>query len=150
MSTHAAGTFEIESWDEKPYEMREGTLLTRTRLTKTFSGDVEGESTAELLMAYGSEEGSAAYVGLERVTGRVHSRFGSFVLWHNAAMEHGEGRLAWMWWPNPAQASCAACAARRGSAWSPEADTLLRSTTTSSNESTLTEAFVGHRRTTAL
>jgi hypothetical protein len=73
-------------------------------------------------------------VGLERVTGRVHGRFGSFVLWHNAA----------------AQASCAACAARRGSAWSPEADTLLRSTTTSSNESTLTEAFVGHRRTTAL
>jgi hypothetical protein len=30
MSTHAAGTFEIESWDEKPYEMREGTRLTRT------------------------------------------------------------------------------------------------------------------------
>lgn len=94
MSTHAAGTFEIESWDEKPYEMREGTLLTRTRLTKTFSGDVEGESTAELLMAYGSEEGSAAYVGLERVTGRVHSRFGSFVLWHNAAMERGEGKFS--------------------------------------------------------
>lgn len=94
MSTHAAGTFEIESWDEKPYEMREGTLLTRTRLTKTFSGDVEGESTAELLMAYGSEEGSAAYVGLERVTGRVHSRFGSFVLWHNAAMERGKGKFS--------------------------------------------------------
>lgn len=94
MSTHAAGTFEIESWDEKPYEMREGTLLTRTRLTKTFSGDVEGESTAELLMAYGSEEGSAAYVGLERVTGRVHGRFGSFVLWHNAAMERGEGKFS--------------------------------------------------------
>lgn len=94
MSTHAAGTFEIESWDEKPYEMREGTLLTRTRLTKTFSGDVEGESTAELLMAYGSEEGSAAYVGLERVTGRVHGRFGSFVLWHNAAMERGKGKFS--------------------------------------------------------
>lgn len=50
--------------------------------------------TAELLMAYGSEEGSAAYVGLERVTGRVHSRFGSFVLWHNAAMERGEGKFS--------------------------------------------------------
>ena len=69
MSTHAAGTFEIESWDEQPYEEQDGTRLTRTRLTKTFSGDVEGESAAELLMAYGSEEGSAAYVGLERVTG---------------------------------------------------------------------------------
>ncbi len=60
MSTYAAGTFEIESWDELPYEEHGG-----TRLTKIFSGDVEGESAAELLMAYGSEEGSAAYVGLE-------------------------------------------------------------------------------------
>lgn len=63
-------------------------------MTKNFSGDVEGENTAELLMAYGSEEGSAAYVGLERVTGRVHGRFGSFVLWHNAAMERGEGKFS--------------------------------------------------------
>ena len=91
MSTHAAGTFEIESWDEKPYEEQDGTRLTRTRLTKTFSGDVEGESIAELLMAYGSEEGSAAYVGLERVTGSVHGRSGGFVLRHSAAMERGEG-----------------------------------------------------------
>ncbi len=37
MSTHAAGTFEIESWDEKPYEMQEGTRLTRTRLIKTLA-----------------------------------------------------------------------------------------------------------------
>ena len=92
MSTHAAGTFEIESWDEQPYEEQDGTRLTRTRLTKTFSGDVEGESTAELLMAYGSEEGSAAYVGLERVTGSVHGRLGSFVLRHSAVMERGEGK----------------------------------------------------------
>jgi hypothetical protein len=92
MSTHAAGTFEIESWDEQPYEEQDGTRLTRTRLTKTFSGDVEGESAAELLMAYGSEEGSAAYVGLERVTGSVHGRPGSFVLRHSAAMERGEGK----------------------------------------------------------
>lgn len=42
-------------------------------------------------MAYGSEEGSAAYVGLERVTGSVHGRSGSFVLRHSAAMERGEG-----------------------------------------------------------
>ena len=43
-------------------------------------------------MAYGSEEGSAAYVGLERVTGSVHGRPGSFVLTHSAAMERGEGK----------------------------------------------------------
>ena len=93
MSTHAAGTFEIDSWDEQPYEEMEGTRLSRTRVTKTFSGDVEGESVAELLMAYGSEEGSAAYVGLERVMGSVHGLSGGFVLRHSARMEGGEGEL---------------------------------------------------------
>jgi hypothetical protein len=42
MGTHAAGTFEIDSWEEEPYDEREGARLTRTRLTKTFRGDVEG------------------------------------------------------------------------------------------------------------
>jgi len=66
-------------------------------------------------MAYGFEGGCAAYVSLERVTGRVHGRFGSFVLRHDAVMERGEGKSSLDWWPTPAQASCAACAVRRGS-----------------------------------
>jgi hypothetical protein len=54
-------------------------------------------------------------VGLERVMGRVHGRFGSFVLRHDAVMERGEGKSSLDWWPTPARASCAACAVRRGS-----------------------------------
>jgi Protein of unknown function (DUF3224) len=95
MSTSATGTFEIDSWDEKPYDEREGARLTRTRVTKTFNGDVEGESTAELLMAYGAREGSAAYVGFERVVGRVNGRTGSFVLHHNASGSRGERSATW-------------------------------------------------------
>lgn len=60
-------------------------------MTKTFRGDVEGESTTDLLMASGAEEGSAAYAGFER----VHGRSGSFVLHHSATMERGEGKAAW-------------------------------------------------------
>ena len=65
--------------------------LSRTRVTKVFRGDVEGESVADLLMAYGAEEGSAAYAGFERVVGSVHGRSGSFVLHHSATMTRGEG-----------------------------------------------------------
>ena len=97
MSTHAAGTFEIESWEEEPYDERDGAKLTRTRLTKTFRGDVEGESVAELLMAYAAEEGSAAYVGFERVTGRVHGRSGSFVLHHTATSDGARGDSSASW-----------------------------------------------------
>ena len=104
MSTHAMGTFEIESWEEEPYDEREGARLTRTRLTKTFYGDVGGESTAELLMAYAAEEGSAAYVGFERLVGSVHGRSGSFVLHHTAssAGPSGERSAAWSVVPDSA------------------------------------------------
>ena len=89
MGARATGTLEIGTWDEQPYDEREGARLTRTRLTKTFRGDVEGESTAELLFAYGTQEGSAAYAGFERVVGRVHGRSGSFVLHHSASSSLG-------------------------------------------------------------
>jgi hypothetical protein len=42
-------------------------------------------------MAYGAEEGSAAYAGFERVVGSAHGRSGSFVLHHSATMTRGEG-----------------------------------------------------------
>lgn len=93
MTTRATGTFEIDSWDEEPYDEQDGTRLARVRVVKTFKGDVEGVSTTDLLLAYGAEEGSAAYVGFERVVGRVHGRSGSFVL-HHTATSSREGRTA--------------------------------------------------------
>ena len=93
MTTRAAGTFEIDSWDEEAYDEREGTKLARVRVAKTFSGEVEGTSTTDLLLAYGAEEGSAAYVGFERVVGSVHGRSGSFVL-HHTATSSRDGRSA--------------------------------------------------------
>ncbi len=55
MSTHATGTFEICSWDEKPYDEREGEKLARAHVKKTIYGDLEGESTTDLLLAYAQE-----------------------------------------------------------------------------------------------
>jgi hypothetical protein len=57
MTTRATGTFEIDSWDEEPYDELEGTKLARVRVAKTFSGDVEGVSTTDLLLAYGARKG---------------------------------------------------------------------------------------------
>lgn len=95
MSTRAKATFEINTWDEKPYDEQEGAKLTRTHVTKTFHGEVEGESTAELLMAYAAEEGSAAYVGFERFLGRLQDRSGSFVLHHDATSSRGRQSATW-------------------------------------------------------
>jgi Protein of unknown function (DUF3224) len=97
---HAAGTFDIDAWDEQPWDEGEGARLTRVRVTKTFHGEVEGGSTAELLMATGQVETSRAYVGFERIAGRVGGRSGSFVLHHNAGGSGGQGFATWLILPD--------------------------------------------------
>ena len=94
MSERATASFDITTWDEQPYDERDGVKLSRTRVVKVFRGEIEGESTAELLMALAGED-SAAYVGVERVTGRVNGRQGSFVYLHTATAAGGAQSAAW-------------------------------------------------------
>jgi Protein of unknown function (DUF3224) len=49
MSERATASFDITTWDEEPYDERDGVRLSRTRVVKAFRGEIEGESTAELL-----------------------------------------------------------------------------------------------------
>ena len=85
MTTRATCTFEITAWEAVEYDDLDSVKLTRTHVAKTFQGDLEGQSTAELLMA-GAPGGSAVYVGLERIVGQLGGRSGSFVFVHDASM----------------------------------------------------------------
>ena len=83
MSTRATGTFEITGWEETAYdETVDGPKLSRATVRKTFRGDVEAESTAELLMC--RAEGGSGYVASERIVGRIGEWMGSFVVQHGA------------------------------------------------------------------
>jgi hypothetical protein len=76
------GTFEIASWDENPaLETEDGSKVTRANVVRSFGGALEGEGTIEWLMAYG-DGGSAEFVGLEQVVGKLDGRPGTFVLQH--------------------------------------------------------------------
>lgn len=89
MRNTAKGRFTIKNWDEKPYSEGSGQpKLTRASVTKTFTGDIEGEGHVEYLMMYRSD-GSATFVGLERVTGRIGGKSGSFVLQRIGSFEGG-------------------------------------------------------------
>jgi hypothetical protein len=82
MPSSLKGTFKIDNWDEKPaLEAENGSKVTRADVVRSFEGDVEGEGTVEWLMAYG-DDGSAVFVGLERVVGKLAGRSGTFVLQH--------------------------------------------------------------------
>src|SRR5207247_7430847 len=92
----ATGTFDIEGWDQQTYDEREGVSLARATVTKTFHGDLEGTSTAELLLAGSTQvETSRAYVAIERIEGRLHGRTGTFVLHHTAIGSAAGGTAAW-------------------------------------------------------
>lgn len=85
----AKGRFRITAWDEKPLsDDPDLPKLTRASVTKSFSGEIEGESHVEYLMMYRAD-GSASFVGLERVSGRIGSRSGTFVLQRIGGFEDG-------------------------------------------------------------
>ena len=89
MKNIADSRFTIKSWDEKPYgEGQDLPKLTRAAVTKTFTGDITGDSHVEYLMMYRSD-GSATFVGLERVVGQVAGKAGSFVLQRTGVFENG-------------------------------------------------------------
>jgi hypothetical protein len=89
MKQNANARFAIKTWDEKPYsEGPDLPKLTRARVTKTFTGDIEGEGHVEYLMMYRGD-GSATFVGLERIDGRIGDKIGSFVLQRTGAFEGG-------------------------------------------------------------
>ena len=62
-------------------------------IDKQFHGDLEGTSRGEMLTAGTAIKNSAGYVAVERVTGTVNGRTGTFALQHNATMTRGEGKL---------------------------------------------------------
>ena len=94
MTLHATSAFTITGWEPATIDDRDGVSLTRTKVTKTFTGDLEGTSVAELLMA-GAPNDSAAYVGFERIEGELNGRAGSFILHHNAVSAHGDQSATW-------------------------------------------------------
>ena len=92
MKKNASARFAIKSWDEKPYsEGQNLPKLTRVSVRKAFTGDIEGESEVEYLMMYRSD-GSASFVGLERVVGRVGGKTGTFVLQRIGVFESGQAK----------------------------------------------------------
>jgi hypothetical protein len=89
MREHAKATFTLSSWDEKPYnEMQGEPKLTRVSVTKSYQGEIVGEGKLEYLMMY-RDDGSASFIGLERVVGSVGGRSGSFVLQHSGTFKGG-------------------------------------------------------------
>ena len=89
VTKHAKGTFEVKVNPEPPEDKAEGSTLGRMSFDKQFDGDIEGTSKGQMLTAATDVKGSAGYVAIERVTGTLNGRKGSFVLQHSGTMYKG-------------------------------------------------------------
>jgi hypothetical protein len=87
--SRASGTFEVKLSPLTLHDDTADASLGRLSLDKQFSGDLNALSKGEMLSAGGSVKGSAGYVAIERVTGSLEGRAGSFVLMHTGTMTRG-------------------------------------------------------------
>jgi hypothetical protein len=88
-STRASGQFDVTMNPQAPYDTSDGVSLARASIIKQFHGDLDASSTVEMLSAGTPIEGSAGYVAIERITGSLHGKGGSFVLQHSGTMTRG-------------------------------------------------------------
>jgi hypothetical protein len=89
MPARAKGTFEVKL---TPQEGADASLG-RMSIDKQFHGDLEGASKGEMLTAGTGVKGSAGYVAIEKVSGTLHGRSGTFILQHSGTMTRGTPQL---------------------------------------------------------
>ena len=94
MTIRAGGTFDVKMTPEAMDDKADGAVLGRMSLEKSFHGDLEATGKGTMLTAGTSVQGSAGYVAIERVSGKLHGRRGTFALQHTGTMNRGEPQLS--------------------------------------------------------
>jgi hypothetical protein len=94
MPAHATGPFEVKLNPQTPDGKFEDATMGRMTIDKQFHGDLEATSKGQMLTAMTDIKGSAGYVAIERVTGTLHGRSGTFVLQHSGTMTRGTPQLS--------------------------------------------------------
>jgi hypothetical protein len=93
LTIHASGTFDVKLTPQAAEDGDAG--LGRMAIDKQFHGDLEGTSKGFMLASSATiVKGSGGYVAMEKVTGTLKGRAGSFVLQHNGTMTRGTPQLS--------------------------------------------------------
>jgi len=93
MTQHATGTFEVKMAPLDPAFKFDENPITRFSLDKHFHGDLDATSKGEMLAAGNPAQGSGGYVAMERISGTLQGRTGTFALQHSGTMDNGQYHL---------------------------------------------------------
>jgi hypothetical protein len=88
MPNHARGSFDVTI---TPQETSDEAPVARMLLYKEFHGDLEAIAHGEMMAAHEPLTGAGVYVAIDRVTGTLHGKGGSFLIAHRG-IRHSEGQ----------------------------------------------------------
>jgi hypothetical protein len=94
MQAIAKGSFTVQVKPVVEPNVADGVSLGRMSIDKQFEGDFVGTGKGEMLTVITPVKGSAGYVAIERVSGTLDGRAGSFVFQHTGTMDHGAQSLS--------------------------------------------------------
>jgi hypothetical protein len=84
----------VQNSEAKPYDQSAGPTLMEIRLTETFAGDIDRESTVQALQVRRGDH-SANLVSMQRFRGKLGGRQGTFVLQGSEVVENGKIKATW-------------------------------------------------------
>ena len=90
---HASGTFDVKLTPQNSEDKNADAVVGHMSITKQFHGGLDAASNGHMLAVGTEVKGSAGYVAMERVTGSLQGRAGSFALQHSGSMNRGAPSL---------------------------------------------------------
>jgi hypothetical protein len=91
----ATGHIEVQTYEPQTFDTSaDGPNLVEIHVTETFKGDIDAQGQARFLQT-ARQDGSASFVGIERVTGTLAGRNGSFVLQDVGTLEGTRVKGEW-------------------------------------------------------
>ena len=90
----AKGKIVVKTYQAAAYQTGDGPALNQLDVTETFTGDVQADGVARMLQAQRTD-GSASFVAMERVTGTIGGKQGSFLLQDQGSVEGNRVKGTW-------------------------------------------------------
>lgn len=95
MTAHRAiGTFEVKVIPVSPPGAGADASISQMSLDKQFHGALDATSKGTMLAAGNPAKGAGGYVAMEKVSGTLDGRRGSFVLQHTGTMKGGAAEMS--------------------------------------------------------